>query len=83
MAAIKKVEIENRTRQILIFQAWRAAAKEGGKPVRDHGADLVVGSSDDTDQRLTELGVKRNPRCPSPVVTVDRDRLDKMDRVSR
>ena len=74
----KKVEIENRTRDCLIFPAYREVVQAGGKTrlIPDHEGDIVLGDMVNTPALMQSHGVDYGPRCPAPVVVVDQDAID-------
>lgn len=79
-----KYKIENRTRTKIRLQAVRPGPVKGGSPERDSDHDIVIGDAKDTDEYLEGRGVHtRGPRCPSPVVVVTDEDLDRLAPQSR
>lgn len=74
----RKVEIENRTRDTLIFPATKEIATADGKTKRvlDPERDIVLGDAANTRELLDSYGLEYGPKCPPPVVVVDQADID-------
>lgn len=71
------IRIENRKRSTWVFEAWKPLVKDGPL-VQDHENDLVIGDSANTAEVMKSHGAAYSRRCPSPIVTVPKARIDAM-----
>jgi len=77
------IRIENRRRSTWVFEAWKSVGKEGGPLAHDHENDLVIGDMANTPEVMKSHGAVYSRRCPPPVVTVPKARIDAMTPADR
>jgi hypothetical protein len=65
----KKLEIENRSRSNIVFEAFRKGP--GERLIHDHDADVVIGDSANTPELMARHKAVYSRRVPPPVVLVD------------